>query len=81
MLEASVESHRSTVKRLEGFIRGVRDEKDALIHTVNALRRRIGHLEEDSKQTQMRAPPFVTIRQASNESEDESSDFSQLDGA
>lgn len=45
-LESSVESHRSTVKRLEGFIRGLRDEKDALIHSVNALRRRIVTLEE-----------------------------------
>lgn len=80
MLEASVESHRSTVKRLEGFIRGVRDEKDALIHSVNALRRRIGHLEEDAKQSHRKTPPFLTIRQASNESEDESSDFSQHDG-
>lgn len=80
MLEASVESHRSTVKRLEGFIRGVRDEKDALIHSVNALRRRIGHLEEDAKQAQVKAPPFFTIHQASEESEDDNSDFSHHDG-
>lgn len=76
-----MESHRSTVKRLEGFIRGVRDEKDALIHSVNALRRRIGNLEEDAKHSQTKATPFLTIRQASNESDDESSDFSHHDGA
>ncbi|XP_022664150.1 TBC1 domain family member 1-like isoform X2 [Varroa jacobsoni] len=81
-LESSVESHRSTVKRLEGFIRGLRDEKDALIHSVNALRRRITVLEEQlvsmslTHQKPDPQPPSIVIRQVSQDSEEDSSGLS-----
>nr|XP_042895269.1 TBC1 domain family member 1 isoform X2 [Parasteatoda tepidariorum] len=44
-LEASVTTYQSTIRKLESHVRTLQDERDALHHSVNILRKRLESLE------------------------------------
>ncbi|XP_076347797.1 PTB_TBC1D1_like and TBC domain-containing protein plx [Tachypleus tridentatus] len=44
-LEMSVSSHQNTVKRLEERVNSLQDERDALLHSVNVMRKKMERLE------------------------------------
>lgn len=66
-LESAVISHQSTVKRLEGRVRALEDEREALMHSVNIMRKRLEKLEtaqlssEASSPSESRAPSLGVI--------------------
>lgn len=41
VLESQLDGHKSTMKRLELRVRALEDERDALLHSVNILRRKV----------------------------------------
>lgn len=47
-MEASVTSYQSTIRKLESHVRSLQDERDALHHSVNVLRKRLEVYELDS---------------------------------
>ncbi|GFX72941.1 TBC1 domain family member 1 [Trichonephila clavipes] len=44
-LEASVTSYQSTIRKLESHVRTLQDERDAMHHSVNILRKRLDSLD------------------------------------
>lgn len=44
-LEASVTSYQSTIRKLESHVRTLQDERDAMHHSVNVLRKRLDSMD------------------------------------
>ncbi|XP_067141731.1 TBC1 domain family member 1-like isoform X2 [Centruroides vittatus] len=87
-LESAVMSHQSTVKRLEGRVRALEDEREALMHSVNIMRRRLEKLEtaqlssEASSPSESRAPSLGVINAyTGGEREEEAALVSLIKGA
>lgn len=58
-LEASVTSYQSTIRKLESHVRTLQDERDALHHSVNILRKRLETYEATSvSESPQKTDPF-----------------------
>lgn len=55
-LESQLGGYTSTIKRLEVRVRTLEDERDALLHSVNILRRRCDNLETAAKESALPQP-------------------------
>ncbi|XP_023237177.1 TBC1 domain family member 4-like isoform X1 [Centruroides sculpturatus] len=70
-LEATLTSYQSTINKLQSRVRGLEDERDALLHSVNVLRKRLD--EFDSKalsQVNQKHDVLLFIKEASMEEEE-----------
>lgn len=70
-LEATLTSYQSTINKLQSRVRGLEDERDALLHSVNILRKRLDEFDSRAlSQVNQKNDVLLFIKEASTEDEE-----------